>query len=82
MSFSFSFLAHLECSRCHTLYSADATNPQDFARTIDLVTSGKLTPGSTTGPLQPLESLSTLLEAMAIGKLDAKPLIAVRPVSI
>lgn len=53
-------------------------HPADFARTIDLVSAGKLTPGSTTGAPQPLESLPHLLEAMADGKLNAKPLIAVR----
>jgi len=54
-------------------------HPQDFARTIDLIASGKLAPGSTASPPQPLESLAALLEAMAAGKLGAKPLIAVRP---
>ena len=54
-------------------------HPKDFARTIHLIASGKLTPGNTAGPPQPLENLPTLLEAMAAGKLDAKPLIAVRP---
>ncbi len=53
-------------------------HPADFARTIELVAGGKLAPGSTTGALEPLESLSTLLEAMEAGELDAKPLIAVR----
>jgi threonine dehydrogenase-like Zn-dependent dehydrogenase len=53
-------------------------HPVDFARTIDLVASGRLAPGATTGQPQPLESLPALLEAMEAGKLDAKPLIAVR----
>ena len=53
-------------------------HPVDFARTIDLVTNGKLAPGATTGQPQPLESVSAQLEAMAAGQLDAKPLIAVR----
>ncbi len=57
-------------------------HPRDFARTIDLVVSGQLAPGSTVGPPQPLESLPALLEAMVAGKLDAKPLIAVRPTQI
>jgi 2-desacetyl-2-hydroxyethyl bacteriochlorophyllide A dehydrogenase len=52
-------------------------HPMDFARTIDLITSGKLAPGNTAGPSQPLESLPTLLEAMAAGELEAKPLISV-----
>jgi threonine dehydrogenase-like Zn-dependent dehydrogenase len=56
-------------------------HPADFMRTINLIASGKLTPGNTAGSLQPLESLPQLLEAMAIGELDAKPLIAVRPVA-
>jgi L-iditol 2-dehydrogenase len=54
-------------------------HPHDFARTIDLIASGKLAPGNTAAPPQPLESLPALLEAMAAGKLDAKPLIALRP---
>jgi threonine dehydrogenase-like Zn-dependent dehydrogenase len=53
-------------------------HPVDFARTIDLVATGKLAPGATTSQPQPLESLPALLETMAAGKLDAKPLIAVR----
>jgi threonine dehydrogenase-like Zn-dependent dehydrogenase len=53
-------------------------HPVDFARTIDLVASGKLTPGATAGQPQPLESVPALLEAMEAGKLDAKPLIAMR----
>lgn len=53
-------------------------HPVDFARTIDLVASGKLAPGATTDQPQPLESVAALLEAMEAGKLDAKPLIAVR----
>ncbi len=54
-------------------------HPEDFARTIDLIVSGKLAPGSTAGPPQPLENLTTLLEAMEVGKLDVKPLITMRP---
>jgi L-iditol 2-dehydrogenase len=54
-------------------------HPRDFARTIDLIASGRLTPGDTAAAPEPLESLPALLEAMAAGKLDAKPLIAVRP---
>jgi 2-desacetyl-2-hydroxyethyl bacteriochlorophyllide A dehydrogenase len=54
-------------------------HPHDFARTIDLIASGKLSPGDTAAPPQSLESLPALLEAMAAGKLDAKPLIALRP---
>lgn len=57
-------------------------HPHDFARTIDLIASGRLAPGSTASPPQPLENLPALLEAMAAGKLGAKPLIAVRPVQI
>jgi L-iditol 2-dehydrogenase len=53
-------------------------HPHDFARTIDLIASGKLAPGDTAAPPQSLESLPALLEAMAAGKLDAKPLIALR----
>jgi L-iditol 2-dehydrogenase len=53
-------------------------HPVDFARTIDLVAAGKLAPGATTGQPQPLESLPVLLEAMEAGRLDAKPLIALR----
>jgi len=53
-------------------------HPHDFARTINLIASGKLAPGGTASPPQPLESLPVLLEAMADGKLDAKPLIALR----
>jgi L-iditol 2-dehydrogenase len=55
-------------------------HPADFARTIELVASGKISPGSTASSPQPLESLPMLLEAMTAGKLDAKPLIAVRSV--
>jgi L-iditol 2-dehydrogenase len=52
-------------------------HPTDFARTIDLVASGKLAPGSTASRPQPLQSLPALLEAMEAGKLPAKPLIAI-----
>jgi L-iditol 2-dehydrogenase len=53
-------------------------HPHDFARTIDLIASGKLAPGDTTAPPQSLESLPALLEAMTAGKLDARPLITLR----
>jgi 2-desacetyl-2-hydroxyethyl bacteriochlorophyllide A dehydrogenase len=52
-------------------------HPVDFASTIELVAAGKLAPGATAGQPQPLERLPVLLEAMAAGKLDAKPLIAI-----
>lgn len=51
-------------------------HPADFAKTIELIAAGKLSPGSTVASPQPLECLPTLLEAMAAGKLDAKSLIA------
>ncbi len=51
-------------------------HPTDYPVTINLVASGKLTPGATATDPQSLESATSLLEAMAAGKLNAKPIIS------
>jgi 2-desacetyl-2-hydroxyethyl bacteriochlorophyllide A dehydrogenase len=50
-------------------------HPVDFAATLELIASGRLKPGSTTGQPQPLENVEMLLQAMEEGALDAKPII-------
>jgi 2-desacetyl-2-hydroxyethyl bacteriochlorophyllide A dehydrogenase len=54
-------------------------HPTDFPATINLIASGKLRPGTTASKPQPLELTASLLEAMAAGKLNAKPIITPRP---
>jgi 2-desacetyl-2-hydroxyethyl bacteriochlorophyllide A dehydrogenase len=51
-------------------------HPTDYPTTIGLIASGKLSPGATASEPQPLESAASLLEAMAAGKLNAKPIIS------
>jgi L-iditol 2-dehydrogenase len=51
-------------------------HPTDYPVTIGLIASGKLAPGATASEPQPLESAASLLEAMAAGKLNAKPIIS------
>lgn len=51
-------------------------HPTDYPVTIGLIASGKLSPGATASEPQPLESAASLLEAMAAGKLNAKPIIS------
>ncbi len=53
-------------------------HPTDYPATIDLIASGKLSPGATASQPQPLENVSTLLEAMVAGTLNAKPLVSPR----
>lgn len=53
-------------------------HPTDFAATIQLIAAGKLAPGATASPPQPLERVPALLEAMAAGTLNAKPLVSLR----
>ena len=53
-------------------------HPTDYPVTINLIASGKLTPGATAAQPQPLENVGTLLEAMVAGTLNAKPLIGLR----
>ena len=50
-------------------------HPTDYPVTIALIASGKLSPGATASEPQPLESAASLLEAMAAGQLNAKPII-------
>jgi threonine dehydrogenase-like Zn-dependent dehydrogenase len=51
-------------------------HPTDFITTIALFASGKFTSALKTGQPQPLENVPTLLQAMSLGTLDAKPLIS------
>jgi 2-desacetyl-2-hydroxyethyl bacteriochlorophyllide A dehydrogenase len=51
-------------------------HPVDFAATIDLVVAGKLRPGANAAPPRPLEDLVEIFEAMEVGTLGAKPLVA------
>jgi 2-desacetyl-2-hydroxyethyl bacteriochlorophyllide A dehydrogenase len=51
-------------------------HPTDFAATIALVTAGKLNPGATASQPQPLEGVAEVLETMAAGGLNAKPIIS------
>ncbi len=53
-------------------------HPADFAATIKLVSSGKLNPGNSTLPPEPLENLPEILKAMEEGTLSAKPLILLK----
>ena len=53
-------------------------HPTDYPATIKLIASGKLSPGATASEPQPLESAASLLEAMAAGKLNAKPIVSPR----
>ena len=53
-------------------------HPTDYPVTIGLIASGKLTPGVTASEPQSLESTASLLEAMAAGKLNAKPIVSPR----
>src|SRR5579864_4734311 len=53
-------------------------HPTDYPVTIDLIASGKLAPGATASEPQPLESAASLLEAMASGTLNAKPIVSPR----
>jgi threonine dehydrogenase-like Zn-dependent dehydrogenase len=51
-------------------------HPTDYPTTIGLIASGRLAPGATASEPQPLESAPSLLDAMAAGKLNAKPIIS------
>src|SRR5438067_418760 len=51
-------------------------HPTDYPVTINLIASGRLAPGATASEPQPLESAASLLESMAVGKLNAKPIIS------
>jgi 2-desacetyl-2-hydroxyethyl bacteriochlorophyllide A dehydrogenase len=51
-------------------------HPTDYPVTIELIATGKLKPGATASEPQPLEKAASLLEAMAEGKLNAKPIIS------
>src|SRR5712692_1750915 len=53
-------------------------HPTDYPVTIDLIATGKLAPGATASEPQPLESAASLLEAMASGTLNAKPIVSPR----
>ncbi len=51
-------------------------HPTDYPVTIGLIASGKLAPGATATEPEPLKSAASLLEAMAAGKLNAKPIVS------
>ncbi len=53
-------------------------HPTDYPVTIGLIASGKFSPGATASEPQALESAASLLEAMAAGTLNAKPIISPR----
>jgi threonine dehydrogenase-like Zn-dependent dehydrogenase len=53
-------------------------HPTDYPVTIELIASGKLSPGATASEPQPLENAASLLEAMAAGTLNAKPIVSPR----
>src|SRR2546430_2663063 len=53
-------------------------HPTDYPVPIAPIATGKLAPGATASEPQPLESAASLLEAMAAGTLNAKPIVSPR----